>query len=195
MTNPPTPPSNDTAQTETFEKQLEAKVLLGLELAIKNAVMAQQQLYDVGTAALAQELSDRFGKRENASKPEVSESQSITLAELAKQFQFASNPGELSLKEDINANPASTVSALMTAFSQALAMLNAVNVQHMLGYILVALSAELEFEKDPGPIAAKLWEDLLTKDQLAQFLVAFNTAEKAFYSNPAKPGPQDTAET
>lgn len=178
MTNTGIQQTSHIGSTEPFEKQLEAKILQGLDLAIQNAVNAQQQLYVLGQAALAEALKERAGSREDSAKPEVSDTQSPSMEELARRLRGIAETGNKpGTKESASpADPASSTSCLMTAFAEALAMLNAVNVQQMLGYVLVFLSSKLEFDKNPGPITARVWVDLLTNNQLVELLVALKAA-------------------
>ncbi len=199
MTNTAIQQTDDAGPTATFEKQLEAKVLQGLDLAIQNAIAAQQRLYVLGTAALAQALSKRVGSREESTKPDVNESESRSMEELASRVKEIVETHEASVEESGSpVNSASTTFRLMMAFAEVLDMLNAVNAQQMSNYIKVTLYSELEFGKDPGtisPIAARFWMDLLTNSQLAQVIGDLKAVSAAFDLPSAEHGSHDLAET
>ena len=172
--------NDDAGSTEVFQEALEGKVLQGLGLAIDNAVAAQQALYVVGQAALAKELQERLSSLEGSTQSDESESEAPSMEELAGRLRGIVEAGrEASVDKSVSpGGPAQTTSRLMTAFAVALAMLNEVNVQQMLGYILVALASGVQV-KGIGPADARILVELLTRNRLGEFLADLKAAERA----------------
>ncbi|WP_190303135.1 MULTISPECIES: RebB family R body protein [Methylomonas] len=162
-----------------FQHALEGKVLQGLGLAIENAVTAQSQLYLVGQAAFTQAIQMRLSRPVTSSPAEVCDTAAATSTdELAAQLQTIANAGLGALDNSLAAgDSAESATRLMTAFSAALAMLNEVNTQQMLGYVLVVLAAGIDIDSTLGPAQARTMETLLSNNRLIQFISELKAAE------------------
>jgi len=163
-----------------FQQALEGKILQGLGLAIENAVTAQSQLYLVGQAAFTQAIQMRLSRPVTSSPADVCETAATASTdELAAQLQSIANAGLGAPDHSLAAgDSAESLTRLMTAFSAALAMLNEVNTQQMLGYVLVVLAAGIDIEGTLGPAQARIIETLLSNNRLAQIISELKAVEE-----------------
>ncbi len=172
--------NNEEIQAEAFQVALESKVLQGLGMAIENAVAAQNNLYAIGQAALANALQARLGGMGESAQTGKGEAPTPSVAELAERLQSIVKTGKDAGVEQsaVSDDPAQTTVQLMRAFSLALAMLTEVNTQQMLGYVLVVLSSEVKIH-DLDAADARILVDLLTNNRLVQLLADLKATENA----------------
>jgi len=162
-----------------FQQALEGKILQGLGLAIDNAVSAQSQLYLVGQAVFTQAIQMRLSRPVTSSPVDASETAAACSNEIAAQLQSIANAGLGAPDNPLAAgDSAESLTRLMTAFSAALAMLNEVNTQQMLSYVLVALAAGIDIEGTLGPAQARIIETLLSSNRLAQIIGELKAVEE-----------------
>ena len=176
--SPPTTvnPQITDAVATSFGESMERAVTQALGLAMNNAVLATQQLYVLGQAALTQALTVRLETiAEAGPTPEKSEVEAAIRA-------AAPASGDLSTAEGGGATGTTRDGPELavrwsSAFAASLTLINAAVTQQMSNIVGVVLKAQVNTSSPLSPADAMLLEEILQGDAVAETIATLKAVK------------------
>jgi hypothetical protein len=162
---------------------LRPAVVAALSRAMENAVSAQQQLNQVGIAALTQALAVRLSTpdaRSASSASAASATSTTTRAAAAAADTAAAAALRASVQKAAGTPPGPpSAVAWSRAFAKGMALIDAATAQHARDLVLTVMMAQANPETQLTPGEAMLLTNLFTGNALAQAILDLSAAKSA----------------
>lgn len=172
---------------DPFVIGLEAEVLNGLGVAIRNAVQAQQQLFVAGQAGFTDAVVRRLATAAGPSEPVEGAAGATSPAEDLEGLAARLGDTLPSARAPAGHDPAESTRRLMAAFAESLDLLSAVHAQQMMGYVRVLVALGFDYQgKELGPAASKALEEVFDGDAVVQLLAALAAERRGSATGPAR---------
>lgn len=176
----------DSAITATPALTLANDLVRALGEAAQNAVMAQQQLWTLGQAALTQAIASRETGGADASDAPATTGSSSTAQELAslrdrlEANRFSAHADATNPEAGTPGDLPDDLLELMTSFSLSMTLLDEVWTQQALDIVQVVIVADLRLgQKELDPASARLFVELLSGNRVVQVLADLDAVAEA----------------
>ncbi len=179
-------PKKDAEIAATPALNLANELVRALGEAAQNAVVAQQQLWVLGQAALTQALARREAGGADAPGTAATTGTSAAakdlepLRERLQATKRAARGAAAGPEPETRGDLPDELLELMTSFSLSMTLLDEVWTQQALDIVQVVIAADLELgQKELDPASARLFVELLSGNRVVQVLADLDAVEGA----------------